>query len=375
MSGQEPFSTKQRRSVPQRGYQLLPFALLALFLLVPQVLPAQTRPGPIRVEWKSQLLTVHAENAPLSVILKRVVRATGVDVSGLEKLQGQASVNFSQQPLSEGLQVLLPGWDYAFAPADPALGRRGQLLIMVRGSANPIAAPAAPLSASADADAELGADDSNWLEDNPEDDKKIAQLKKASAKGDANSLHDAILTGDAQVQEAAFEELRKTDPVGASAALSNAAQSDKQGMATQSLALLMRSGADKSLILTTLGDDIASTDVALRTYVAQALPNYGADAMSYLQQALADSESSVRLATLQAVARDDWAQPLVQQEVNDADPQIQALAAQILQQMQAKPAGQAQAESPVQTQVPQPPQNQTNSEDPFADVDAPPSPN
>jgi hypothetical protein len=376
MCGQEPFSSEPTTRAPQAARRALALALCVCCLLIPGALRAQGRPAGIRVEWKDQLLTVQAENAPLSLILKRVVRLTGVDVSGLEKVQGQASVNFSGRPLSEGLQVLLPGWDYAFAPADAALGRRGQLLIMVRGSANPVAAPAAPLSASADTGEDALSQDVNWLEDNPEDDKKVAELKKAAAKGDTNGLHDAVLTGDAQVQEAAFEELRKTDLNGAMTALSTAAQSDKPAFATQSLALLMRSGADKSLILTTLGDDIASTDVALRTYVAQALPTYGADAMTYLQQALADSDSAVRLATLQAVSQDDWAQPLVQQEVNDADPQIQALAAQILQQMQAKPAGQAQSQVqvPAQPQLPQPPQNQTNP-DPFADVNAPASPN
>jgi hypothetical protein len=374
-------SRMRKASAPHRNNWTRLLLLGAVCLLAGGPFFAQAVPSNMRVEWKNGLLTIHAENAPLSQIVQRVARLTGVSVSGLERLQGRASVNLSSQPLSEGLQILLPGWDYAYAPPDPSLGQRGELLIMVRGSKD-AASSAAPVPVTADAADAVADKDGGWLDDNPEDDKKIADLGKAAKKGDTGALRDAVLNGDPEVQAAAFDLYKAIDSAGAFDALSSASQSDKSQVAMQSVALLLRSGADNAVILATLGLDTNNSNQNVRTYAIQSLPNYGSDSLSYLQQAFADGDRNARLAVLQAVMRFDWGLPLLQQATSDPDDQVRTLATQFLAEAQAHPgvemalpaAADGQDQPAAQGADGQQPQGDT-ADDPFSDSDGDAPPN
>jgi hypothetical protein len=69
--------------------------------------------APLKVEWKDELLSVIAEEAPLAQILREIARQTGMDIQGIEHSQGDVSVRFSGLPLRDGLRRLLVDMNYA----------------------------------------------------------------------------------------------------------------------------------------------------------------------------------------------------------------------------------------------------------------------
>ena len=68
--------------------------------------------APLRVEWKDTRLSVNADHAPLSQILQKVARQTGLEIQGMESLQDEVSTSFSDLPLSTGLEKLLMSANY-----------------------------------------------------------------------------------------------------------------------------------------------------------------------------------------------------------------------------------------------------------------------
>jgi hypothetical protein len=87
--------------------------MLGLVLLPLCVVSFAWAEAPLQVEWKEGLLSVIAEKTPLTQILREIVRQTGMEVQGLERLQGDVSVRFSALPLGEGLRRLLVNVNYA----------------------------------------------------------------------------------------------------------------------------------------------------------------------------------------------------------------------------------------------------------------------
>jgi hypothetical protein len=86
---------------------------------------------PTRVEWRQGLLSVHAEAAPLSEVLQEVSTQTGIEFLGLDKLQKQISVHFSNVPLGAGLQMLLVPVDYGII-GDPCCPRTMRVVVFER---------------------------------------------------------------------------------------------------------------------------------------------------------------------------------------------------------------------------------------------------
>src|SRR5262245_6119081 len=58
---------------------------------LPQIAPAASK-SHLDVAWKDEKLTVSAERTPLSAVLLSVVRNTGAEVRGLDKVKGQVSL-------------------------------------------------------------------------------------------------------------------------------------------------------------------------------------------------------------------------------------------------------------------------------------------
>ena len=320
---------------------------------------------PPHVEWRNNQLSVRADDYPLSRIIQHVAHIADVDVVGLDKINGRASISFASQNLPQAFDLLLPGWDYAFAQPNPSLGRRGQLMILARGGAVPDLPKPAP--AVAPGPAGKGADDDDWDDNSPEEQAAITKLKQAAARGDQQTLKTAITNPDSQIQQNAFDLLKAIDLQAAIDALLPATSSTDAQVAVQSLALLQRSGADPDTILNALGQSMDSSVASVKAYAVQSLPNYGQDSLRFMLQAMSDPDRNIRLSVLQAAARFPWASSIVQQAASDQDQQVRDMAAQFLhqqeQQAQALQAQQDQSAaqpSPgqtIQVQPNQPGQN------------------
>jgi uncharacterized protein YjgD (DUF1641 family) len=315
---------------------------------------AQSAPlQPPHVEWRNGELSIRAESYPLSRIIQHVAKIADVDVSGLDKVTGNASVNFSGQPLSRGFETLLPGWDYAFTQPNPARGLRGQLMILARGGPVPDFPKPGPAIAKAP---EKGSDDDDdWDDDTPEEQAAILKLRQAASKDDQQALKAAIANTDSTIQQNAFDLLKAIDAQAAIDALLPMTNSANAQIAVQSLALLQRSGADPDTILNALGTAMDSSTASVKAYAVQSLANYGEGSLRFMLQAMSDPDRNIRFSVLQSAGRFPWASSIVQQATSDSDEQVRNLAAQFLHQQSPAQPGQ-----PPQPGQPQPDQVQPN---------------
>jgi hypothetical protein len=81
----------------------------------PQVVSAGSQPtGPrLKVEYALGKLSVTANQVPLSEVLREVCQKTGLEVRGLTEAGKVASIQFSNLPVSQAVQNLLDGSNYA----------------------------------------------------------------------------------------------------------------------------------------------------------------------------------------------------------------------------------------------------------------------
>jgi hypothetical protein len=88
------------------------------------------------VEWRHELLSVQAEGIPLSQVLLKVSRQTGLVIRGLEGLNAPVSLSFSGLPLPQGLKKILARINYAILEESNGQGkiRPTRLLILEQGA-------------------------------------------------------------------------------------------------------------------------------------------------------------------------------------------------------------------------------------------------
>ncbi len=300
--------------------------------------------APIKVEWKGGRLSVSAEKAPLSQILRQVARQTGMEAVGLDKLQQQVSVHLSDVSLSQGLQNLLAHVEYAITEdgSRPEGPRRVRLVVFgerttshldvaaIEGGTKLKNAPAANkavIQASLMTAKELAAK-------GDDQEKRLTALHAAAARGDLEALRQAILDPDQTVQATGFEILAEKDLQGAVEALVSATKSDQPASRLQALQLLDQTDeADEETILTTLRDALGDKDGAVKEYAVTALAGRGGpEVMGYLRKALQDPDPSVRIAVLENVAQKDEGLPLLQEALSDPDESVRTSAALWLKQ-------------------------------------------
>src|SRR3972149_7600753 len=77
------------------------FSFFMTFLAFPTFAQAS-----LIVEWAEGRLSVSVEQASLAQILREVAHRTGITIQGLDGLQEEVSVRFSDLPLSEALHKL-----------------------------------------------------------------------------------------------------------------------------------------------------------------------------------------------------------------------------------------------------------------------------
>jgi hypothetical protein len=118
-------------------------ACLALLLLSPAAAFAQQ---PFSVAWENGRLSVRASNVPIGDVFAEVVRLTGMEVVGGEKLVGRLSVDFADLAPREALSRMLVGANYLVQERPARNGAAGSQLVVRIHSMDGYALPADAVS-------------------------------------------------------------------------------------------------------------------------------------------------------------------------------------------------------------------------------------
>jgi len=301
-------------------------AVLALLFLVASAARAES---PIKVDWNKGRLSVSAENAELSQVLREIAQRTGIRIRGSQDIGQRVSIHLSDVSLEKGLKSLLGDI------SSPEKARSAQVVVF-----GWLAAPDSNRAAVSNtgtnsvqrtkpgiARMKAGAEDEGAVQE-----KALAAVEAAAAKGDLDALAKAVQSSDPAVQSQAFEEMSKLNPAAALDALSNVLKSEEPGQRLQALQLLDQSEqADNDAVVSAMGQALNAGDPSIKDYAIQALARRGGtQEMDLLRQAMGDPDPAVRLMVLESVGQETDALPLLQQAVNDSDPSVSAAANQLL---------------------------------------------
>lgn len=300
------------------------------------------RATPAKVEWKSGKISVDADGAPLSEVVREVTTQTGTRALGLNTLTGTVYAHFSGVSLAQALQKLLFKVNYALIDRNQAGTEKGSpsALLVIFGrdldqwepstekvsgpgawhASRPVATPVAPPGAGANPQ--------------PPQDKQAADVAALAKQGDKEGLRKAMLDGDPRIAAMAFEALVQQDPAAALDALVKTAKSDQPGVRLEGLQRLDQSGlADEATMLSMLHDAMSDPDRQVKAYAIRALGAHGGgEAMDYLRQALADEDPVVRLLVVQSASQSEEGTSILQQALSDTDESVRTAAAMWLQQ-------------------------------------------
>ena len=309
----------------------------AVLTLVFLSAPARAE-SPVKVDWNKGRLSVSAENAELSQVLREVAHQTGIRIHGSQDVGQRVSIHLSDVSLEKGLKALLDGVDYAVLGdiSSPEKARSAQVVVFAWLAApdpNRAAISSAGTAGVQKAKATVtrgraGSED----EETGRQEKALAAVEAAAAKGDLDALSKAVQSADQAVQSQAFEEMSKLNPQAALDALNNALKSDEPAQRLQALQLLDQSEqADNDTVVSAMGQALNADDPSIKDYAIQALARRGgSQEMDLLRQAMGDPDPAVRLMVLESVGQETDALPLLQQAVNDSDPSVSAAANQLL---------------------------------------------
>lgn len=310
--------------------------------------PTWADPG-FQVSWDKGRLSVTADNAEVSQVLREVAKQTGIRIRGSQDIVQRVSLHLSDVSLEKGLKAVLDGVDYAVLGdiSSPEKARSAQVVVFgwlaVPKGRDAVATTGAPKPRSRSAQVRPNAED----EEAARQDKALAAVEAAAAKGDLEALSKAVQSADPAVQAQAFEEISKLNPQAALDALTDALKSDQPAQRLQALQLLDQSDqADNDSVVSAMSQALNSDDPSIKDYAIQALARRGgSQEMDLLRQALSDPDPAVRLMVLESVGQQAGALQLLQQAVNDVDPSVSAAANQLLK---------AQAQEQAQNQPNQP---------------------
>ena len=298
----------------------------------------------IKVDWKQGRLSVDAENAELSHVLREVAQQTGIEILGAQDIGQLVSIHLSDVSLQKALKALLDGQDYAVLGdiSSPQKARTAQVVVL-GGLAAPDSnrnslSDAAGSGAPAERAVRIHRNRRSKEEEGSDPDRAAAAIEAAAAKADVESLAKTIKGSDPTLQAQAFEELYKLNPHAALSALNSELQSDQPTQRLQALELLDQfDQADNDTIISALGQALKADDPSLKDYAIQALARRGgSQELELLRQALGDPDPAVRFMVVETVGRRLEALSLLQHALSDSDPSVSAAASQLL-----KAAGQA----------------------------------
>jgi hypothetical protein len=280
----------------------------------------------LRIGWRGGRLTLSAERVPLATILVAVMRRTGLEVQGLENVQGEVSVELAGVTLKEGLESLLAHTDYVLQDfTGPSGSARVRVLILDRQNSpggQELVATHTPIQPS-----------------------NIQGLKLEAMKADQANLEElrkALQDSDPAVRAAALEALSQEDAQTAAKMLSELPGAKQGGVdRLQALQRLVQNGqSDGAAVLSSLADALRDKDPAVRAFAIQNLAGRGgAEAMGYLRDAFHDLDPANRMLALESVVQRDGGQQLLEDAMQDPDDSVRSTAAELLKQFGPPPNG------------------------------------
>ncbi len=303
------------------------FAGWALYLLLTAAASGQAQ---LQVVWKAGRLTLTAENAPLSQILEELQRQTGLEVRGADQLRGRVSIHLSNVALSDGLQALLQGCNYAIighlplaegAPR-PSLYVFGYVANRHNDVSNGVA-ESTGRSRAAKKQTELG-----------ENRGQFVLVDGRVELFDEQALRKGIRDDDPDVQGRAVETLAQQNQGAALEELLAQTHSDQAASRLQALQILDQTRwVDGATVLSALEKALGDEDPSVKGLAIESLAMRGGSvAMDYLSKALNDPDPSVRAMVVESVAQTDEGLPLLQQAASDSDESVSTSAAALLKQ-------------------------------------------
>jgi hypothetical protein len=303
---------------------------------------APPRPAtPAKAEWKDGKLSVDADGAPLSEVIREVNRQTGTTALGVNTLTGNVYAHFSGLTLAQAFQKLLFKVNYALIDRKPAGTQKGSplALLVIFGrdldqwepGTGKVSGPGGLRGPRPVASLVVPAEGAN--PQSPQE-KQAAEVAAMARQGDKEGLQKAMFDGDPMVEGIALEALVQQDPAAALDALVKTAKSDQPNVRLDGLQRLDQSGlADEATMLSMLHDATSDSDMQVKAYAIRALgARGGGDAMEYLRQALADQDPAVRLLVVQSAGQTEEGTSILQQALSDTDESVRSAAAMWIQQ-------------------------------------------
>lgn len=295
--------------------------LLALLFTFALGLPASANPG-LSVAWEAGLLSVTAEKVPLPDILTEIAHQTGLQIQGVEQLQGEVSLHFSDLPLHEGLKKLLTNVNYCFIEEH----LRAPALVIVGSGTS---------TGSAHIVVGTGANTEN---------KRTAvtgpaeTLYELAQKGDKAALRKALSDPNPDIQAIALELLVGLDPREGVAELISATQSPHGEARLRAIELLASTEqAEEHTVLRALSAAMVDQNTAVKQYAVRALAERGGqEALGYLRQSLHDSDASVRMMVIENIVRSAPSEQrlsLLREAALDENKEVRSAASNWLEQL------------------------------------------
>ncbi|HEX2341927.1 MAG TPA: HEAT repeat domain-containing protein [Vicinamibacterales bacterium] len=288
--------------------------------------PCLSAQGSFVITWREARVSVHADSAPLTELLREVARQTGVQIVGSERVEGTYSGDFVDRPLVEGLELLLEDVNYLMAvrePSDATTRPTIRIWLHSRRSAGdalptPLASPEASSEGNQDSPESAQVEDpppsqavdaeDGGGHDEPEsadpDEAHVQQLERAGFFDDATPslLIDTARSKNAVLRAKALRVLTERDPSMAADVLA-AAVSDTDATVSSAAAELLGQ-VDGLEVRERLGSLLQNPDPVIRFTALELLRRRpDPDILSYVQRALHDENAAIR-ATAQSLIKE-----------------------------------------------------------------------
>ncbi len=271
------------------------------------------------VSWANQRLTVRAVNAPLAELVAEVATRVGMTVIGVNRLQGQRSIDISDLPLAEALPKVLDGVNYLITRYNGAFQIR---IHSMSGSGRATPVEKGPLHVPGLTD------------------RRVGEHQQVSETLDFEEVDE-----DEQEELIGLEEIGKTLAADSLLELLEAMESDFFVVRVRAVQLLAQFKDPRALasILAALGDEDYDVSLAASDTLAE-MPGE-AVTKALFQQFAPRVEPDVQFGALRALAlRADLATiPLLMKSMPVMNPLLHELAADVLGKLEARAKALAKA--------------------------------
>ncbi len=312
--------------------QLSSFYFSLLFFMagffVPLKIEAEIEP--FKAEWKDGRLSVIAEKTPLSKILHQVTLRTVMEFLGIENLQGEVFVNFSNLPLDEGLVKLLPHVNHVIVEEKSSDGELLSIHVLILGL-DKISSLVISGKLEGISEAEL-----ITLLSDPDSGIRQYAVEHLAERGDEQAftqLQQSLGDENPEVRQTAIASLGQYGNLAIEPVRNLLIKEKNLEVRMAALQLIGQVGDEEAAAF--LQDAIKDQEPRIRIAAAEALGYTGSlAAREALIEATKDREPSVRMAALRTLSfyfKDDLTKVYVEQTLFDENETVQTQAEELLE--------------------------------------------